>query len=113
MANPVLWQPSPAEQASSRLAAFLRYVREERGVAVADGDYFALHRWSVEDLAGFWEAFAAFSKVRFATPAPGAPGIAREPSAPGAGVANRTFENAANASQKPARSSTDQRCNAK
>jgi acetoacetyl-CoA synthetase len=34
-------------------------------VPVPDGDYAALHAWSVRDLAGFWSAVAGFTGVRF------------------------------------------------
>jgi acetoacetyl-CoA synthetase len=49
---------------ASEIAEFTRYVRE-RGAPVPDGDYAALHAWSVRDLAGFWSAAAEFTGVRF------------------------------------------------
>ena len=61
----VLWTPDPARSSASAIAAFARFVRERRGVEVADSDYAALHAWSVRDLAGFWSAAAEFLGVRF------------------------------------------------
>jgi acetoacetyl-CoA synthetase len=60
----VLWKPDPRQVAASEIAEFTRYVRES-GVPVPDGDYAALHAWSVRDLAGFWSAAAKFTGVRF------------------------------------------------
>lgn len=57
----VLWTPDPAHV--GRLAAFTGWVREHRGVDAQD--YAALHRWSVDDLPGFWSAVAEFLDVRF------------------------------------------------
>ncbi len=47
--NGPLWTPSPERAAESNIARFARRV----GV---DGGYEALHRWSVEEPAGFWAA---------------------------------------------------------
>ena len=65
----VLWRPSPDVVVRSQLNRFLRYVRDTRGVAIDDGDYFALHSWSIEQLEEFWQALAAFYEVEFAKPA--------------------------------------------
>src|SRR4051794_30941124 len=51
---------------TTEIGRFLRWLERERGLAL-DG-YDALHRWSVEDLEGFWSAVAEFYGVRFATP---------------------------------------------
>ena len=61
----VLWWPDPQHAAASGIAEFTRYVRDRRGVSIPDGDYAALHAWSVRDLAGFWSAVAEFAGVRF------------------------------------------------
>ena len=61
----VLWWPDPQHAAASGIAEFTRYVRDRRGVSIPDGDYAALHAWSVRDLAGFWSAVAEFVGVRF------------------------------------------------
>ena len=61
----VLWRPDPQKVATSGIAAFTRFLRSERGIPLADGDYAALHAWSVGDLDGFWSAAAEFLGVRF------------------------------------------------
>lgn len=47
----------------TRIEAFRRWLREERGVEV--GDYDALWRYSVEHVPEFWAAVAEFSGVRW------------------------------------------------
>jgi acetoacetyl-CoA synthetase len=59
-----LWRPDPQQVMASEIAEFTRYVRE-RSAPMPDGDYAALHAWSVRDLAGFWSAAAEFTGVRF------------------------------------------------
>src|SRR4051812_50087747 len=51
---------------TTEIGRFLRWLERERGLAL-DG-YDALHRWSVDDLEGFWSAITEFYGVRFATP---------------------------------------------
>ncbi|MFF4963297.1 acetoacetate--CoA ligase [Streptomyces sp. NPDC001222] len=50
--------PDPQVVADSRIAHFARWAAAHRGVQGAHDplDYRALHRWSVADLEGFWEA---------------------------------------------------------
>lgn len=62
-APPVLWTPDRV--GDTRIAGFARWVREHRGVALDEGDYAALHAWSVADLDGFWSAVADHLGVRF------------------------------------------------
>ena len=62
----LLWSPDAATVDAARITAFLAWLRRERGIRL-DG-YHALWRWSVADLAGFWDAVQAFFNVRFATP---------------------------------------------
>ncbi|HLU57689.1 MAG TPA: acetoacetate--CoA ligase [Pseudonocardia sp.] len=57
----VLWTPDPDHH--GRLAEFVDWIREHRGVDAPD--YAALHEWSVSDLEGFWSAVAEFLGVRF------------------------------------------------
>ncbi|MGE3289246.1 MAG: acetoacetate--CoA ligase [Pseudonocardia sp.] len=57
----VLWTPDPTRP--SAMADFHAHVRERHGVDA--GDYAALHRWSVDDLEGFWSAAAEFLGVRW------------------------------------------------
>jgi len=56
----------PPAPDGSEIARFLDWLRRERGLAF--NTYDELHRWSVEDLEGFWSAVAEFYAVRFATP---------------------------------------------
>lgn len=50
----ILWAPTPERAAATRMAAFQRWLAEERGLHFAD--YPALWDWSVRDLPGFWTA---------------------------------------------------------
>ena len=51
--NPVLWTPSAERANASRMADFLRFLKE-RGLHF--DDYQALWDWSVRDLEAFWAA---------------------------------------------------------
>src|ERR1700712_5564035 len=57
-----LWRPSPELVEHSRMMDFIRWLRAERGLDFAD--YEALHRWSVDDLDGFWRAIWDFFDVQ-------------------------------------------------
>ena len=50
----LLWTPSPQDVSGANLTAFTDRLGRERGLRFSDYD--ALWRWSVEDLAGFWQA---------------------------------------------------------
>jgi len=56
-----LWRPSPERRDSTRLAAFLRFLAAEEGVAC--DDMASLQRWSCEEMERFWEALWRFSGV--------------------------------------------------
>jgi acetoacetyl-CoA synthetase len=58
-----LWTPSSERTAAARLTAFRAFAAERFG-APADGDYQALHDWSVADRESFWRAVWAFGEVR-------------------------------------------------
>ncbi|WP_371539339.1 acetoacetate--CoA ligase [Streptomyces sp. NBC_01023] len=62
-----LWQPSQERIDGARITRFQAWAAERYG-APADGGYTALHRWSVEELATFWEAVADWFGIRFTTP---------------------------------------------
>ena len=65
----VVWTPDPAAARASAIAAFARFVRDQRLADIDELDYSSLHAWSVDDLEGFWAAAAEFLGVRFhATP---------------------------------------------
>ena len=50
-----LWAPSAERVASAQLTAFMKAVRAGTGFD-AGGDYFALHKWSLDEPAAFWRA---------------------------------------------------------
>ncbi len=56
-----LWKPTTAQAGATALAAFIARVNERHGLAL--GDYAALHRWSVEQLAEFWSEVWDFCEV--------------------------------------------------
>ncbi len=62
-----LWTPSPERISASRMDAFRRFVNERQGLQLAD--YPALHAWSVEQRAAFWQAIVDFFDIRFNSPA--------------------------------------------
>jgi acetoacetyl-CoA synthetase len=68
-----LWQPGPDRIRDARLTRFQTWAAEQHGAPAPDTDdpvasYAALHRWSVEELAGFWQAVTEWFDVRFSTP---------------------------------------------
>jgi acetoacetyl-CoA synthetase len=62
----VLWEPSEAFAAQTRLCAYGRWLTDHHGVEVAAYD--ELWRWSVGDLEGFWSSIAEYFDVRFHAP---------------------------------------------
>ncbi|MDQ3445733.1 MAG: acetoacetate--CoA ligase, partial [Pseudomonadota bacterium] len=56
-ATPPLWQPSPRDLSDSSLAKF------SRSCGFEPAQYDALHRWSISDLQGFWNALWDFTGV--------------------------------------------------
>jgi acetoacetyl-CoA synthetase len=60
-ARTVTWAPNEEQRRASRLWDFMGWVREHRGVALED--YRDVHRWSVEDLSGFWDAVREYFGV--------------------------------------------------
>ncbi|WP_327298773.1 acetoacetate--CoA ligase [Streptomyces sp. NBC_01197] len=62
-----LWQPSQERIDAARITRFQAWAAERYG-APTDGGYAALHRWSVEELATFWEAVADWFGIRFTAP---------------------------------------------
>ena len=63
----LMWTPSEAFRDGSQVAAFMRWLRAERGLAF--DDYDSLWQWSVTELEAFWDAVRAYFDVRFDTPA--------------------------------------------
>lgn len=58
----VLWEPSPAFRESTRLWAFMQWLRDRRGLAF--DDYQALWQWSIDDLPAFWGAVWEFFDIQ-------------------------------------------------
>jgi acetoacetyl-CoA synthetase len=62
----LLWSPSPEQVAGANLTAFMAWLASERGRSFAG--YHDLYRWSVTDLAGFWQAVWDYCGVRASAP---------------------------------------------
>ena len=62
----VLWEPSTESVDGSNMTAYMRWLRDRRGLSFEDYD--ALWKWSVEELPAFWETVAEFFDVHFHTP---------------------------------------------
>ncbi|MCC0079968.1 MAG: acetoacetate--CoA ligase [Rhodobacter sp.] len=60
--RPILWAPTPERAAATRMAAYMRWLAEERGLDFAG--YPALWEWSVRDLEGFWTSIIDFAGLR-------------------------------------------------
>jgi acetoacetyl-CoA synthetase len=67
----ILWQPSDAQRAHSRMADYLAYLERTRGLRFAD--YASLYAWSVAELGQFWSSVADYFGVKFHTRAPAGP----------------------------------------
>ncbi|WP_332763165.1 acetoacetate--CoA ligase [Pseudomonas koreensis] len=61
----ILWQPDANRIARSRIDAFRRAINQRHDLHI--GDYPALHRWSIEQRADFWQALVDFFDIRFHT----------------------------------------------
>jgi acetoacetyl-CoA synthetase len=57
----VLWKPSEAAIRQTRMTAFTDWLSQRTGRTFSD--YEALHRWSIEHLAEFWEAYLDFTGI--------------------------------------------------
>ena len=63
-----LWTPSPERIERAALTRYARWLRDERGVDLPDGDYDALWRWSVDRLDDFWASIWDFFEVEASEP---------------------------------------------
>jgi acetoacetyl-CoA synthetase len=63
----LLWEPSETYRSGSRIADYMRWLAEHRGLRFETYD--ALWHWSVADLEAFWASVVEFGGVRFARPA--------------------------------------------
>jgi acetoacetyl-CoA synthetase len=62
----LLWTPDPQRVERANLTRFRRHINEKTALALED--YRALHRWSVENLAGFWSSYAQWAELPFKSP---------------------------------------------
>jgi acetoacetyl-CoA synthetase len=62
----LLWRPTEARKAESNVAAYLRWLSENRGLDF--GSYDELWRWSVADLEGFWSSIWDYFQVKARRP---------------------------------------------
>jgi len=75
----LLWTPDEQRRSASRLSAFMTWAGAREGRELADYD--DVLTWSLEDLEGFWSAFADWYGVRWQTTAPRALARAEMPGA--------------------------------
>lgn len=61
----ILWQPDANRIAQSRMDAFRRAINQRHDLNI--DDYPALHQWSIEQRADFWQALVDFFDIRFHT----------------------------------------------
>jgi acetoacetyl-CoA synthetase len=61
----LLWTPSQARIDASRITDFSHWLGSERGLTFTS--YEDLHRWSVDDLEGFWSAVEQWLGIRWMT----------------------------------------------
>jgi len=59
----ILWCPPDDVFESTNIGRYLHWLRDTRGLDFSD--YYALWRWSIEDLDGFWASIAGYADVRF------------------------------------------------
>jgi acetoacetyl-CoA synthetase len=62
----LLWKPGPDWIERANITAYLRWLRQERGLEFAD--YAALWRWSVEHLDEFWETIWRYFRIESSAP---------------------------------------------
>ncbi|MBA2693407.1 MAG: acetoacetate--CoA ligase [Rubrobacter sp.] len=62
----LLWKPSESFRKNSRIAAYMRWLEEEKGHSF--GDYGSLWEWSATDLEGFWESVWEYCDVSASKP---------------------------------------------
>jgi acetoacetyl-CoA synthetase len=62
MTSDILWEPPSDLRQSTEIGRFMNWLRDHRGRDFSS--YAALHRWSVDDLEGFWGAIWEFFEVR-------------------------------------------------
>jgi acetoacetyl-CoA synthetase len=58
----IMWQPRPDQMAPTRLAAYMRWLADQRGLNF--DTYDALWQWSVDDLEAFWQSIWDYFEVQ-------------------------------------------------
>ena len=66
--GPVVWEPSDGWLTGSRMARFVGWLGEHRGLEFVGYDQ--LWRWSVDDIGGFWSSIAEFFEIDLASSEP-------------------------------------------
>ncbi len=66
MNNQPIWQPSQSRAAQSNMAQFMMLIEEKYAKKFAS--YHALHTWSIENLALFWQTLCDYLQIQFNTP---------------------------------------------
>ncbi|WLH33280.1 acetoacetate--CoA ligase [Pseudomonas sp. FP2196] len=61
----ILWQPDADRIAKSRMDTFRRFVNQRHSLNL--DDYPALHQWSIDQRAAFWQAIVDLFDIRFHT----------------------------------------------
>ncbi len=62
----VLWQPSPERRAKSRMADYMRWLAEKKGLRF--DSYQALWQWSVTEIETFWASLWEYFAIRASAP---------------------------------------------
>lgn len=60
-ARPILWTPSAERAAATRMAAYMGWLKAERGLEF--GSYQEMWEWSVSDLSAFWTSIIEFNDL--------------------------------------------------
>lgn len=61
-----IWTPSPERRAESEISRYLGWLAQNR--ALTFGSYEDLHRWSVDDLSGFWGSLWDYFRIEASAP---------------------------------------------
>ena len=62
----VLWEPSPKTIENANITAYMRWLRNEKGLSF--DNYAQLWRWSVDELENFWQSLWEYFKVEASQP---------------------------------------------
>jgi acetoacetyl-CoA synthetase len=62
----LVWEPSETQREKSNMAAYIRWLNDEYGVAI--NGYGDLWRWSIENLETFWESIWEYYDIQSSNP---------------------------------------------